>query len=80
MITLGSESVRISLMIQKRPNIAQLDTNEAATKAMRDSIDKDIERHRLLGHSIWVWRDGRVVEVPAEDIPPLESRRDERAK
>ena len=38
---------------------------------MRDSIDKDIERHRLLGHSIWVWRDGGVVEVPAEEITPL---------
>jgi hypothetical protein len=68
-------------MIQRtRPLKELLDDTEACRAAMQDSIDKDIERHRLLGHSIWVWRDGGVVEVPAEEIPPLESRRDERAK
>ncbi|MGE3073989.1 MAG: hypothetical protein AB7N24_12090 [Dehalococcoidia bacterium] len=46
---------------------------------MHDAIDRDIERHRLLGHSIWVWRDGKAVEIPAEEIEPLASVRARRA-
>jgi hypothetical protein len=30
-----------------------------------------IEEHRVAGRSIVVWRDGKVVLVPAEEIPPL---------
>lgn len=30
-----------------------------------------IEEHRLAGRSIVVWKDGKVVWVPAEEIPPL---------
>ena len=59
-------------MIQRTRPLDELIRDSAAqAEAMRDSIDKDIERHRLLGHSIWVWRDGRVVEVPAKEITPL---------
>jgi hypothetical protein len=66
-------------MIQKTKNVGALDSNDAATAAMQDSIDRDIERHRLLGHSIWEWRDGEVHEVPAEEIEPLAQVRARRA-
>jgi hypothetical protein len=46
---------------------------------MRESILLDIERHRLLGHSIWEWRDGEVHEVPADEIEPLAQVRARRA-
>ncbi len=40
-------------MIQrKRPLDELIRDSEAQAKAMQDSIDDDIERHRLLGHSI----------------------------
>lgn len=34
-----------------------------------------IDRHKRLGQSIVVWRDGKVVTIPAEDIvvPPYPS-------
>jgi hypothetical protein len=68
-------------MIQRtRPLKELLDDTEACRAAMQDSIDKDIERHRLLGHSIWVWRDGGVVEVPAEEITPLAELQKQRQK
>ncbi len=59
-------------MIQRtRPLDELIHDSTAQARAMQGSIDKDIERHRLLGHSIWIWRDGAVVEVPAEEITPL---------
>jgi hypothetical protein len=37
----------------------------ALTKAVREAI----LRHKRLGESIAVWQDGRVVEIPPEQIP-----------
>lgn len=37
-------------------------------RAHRASWWKMLERHKKLGNSIVVWRDGKVVEIPAEDI------------
>jgi hypothetical protein len=68
-------------MIQRtRPLDALIRDEDAQLSAMQESIDLDIERHRLLGHSIFVWRDGQVVEVPAEEITPLAEVRAARAK
>lgn len=40
----------------------------AAARAVREAI----RRHKLLGESICVWEDGRVIEIKAADIvvPP----------
>ncbi len=35
-----------------------------------EAIALAVEEHRRLGHSIAVWRDGRVVWIQAEEIPP----------
>jgi hypothetical protein len=32
-------------------------------------IQQALREHKLLGHSIIVWQDGRVVELPPEEIP-----------
>ncbi len=47
--------------------------------AMGKSVDEAIERHRLLGESIVGEVDGRVVEIPADQIEPLASKRARRA-
>lgn len=67
-------------MIQRTRPLDELIRDSAAQEAaIRESIDVDIERHRLLGHSIWEWHDGEVVEIPAEDIVPLAEIRARRA-
>ena len=68
------------MIARTRPLDELIRDSHAQEIAMRDAIDADIERHRLLGHSIWVWRDGAVVEVPAEEITPLAEVRAARAK
>jgi hypothetical protein len=38
---------------------------EMAQRAVREAL----REHRLLGHSIVVWQDGKVVHLPPEQIP-----------
>ena len=42
--------------------------NDAVTAAIAQAI----ERHRLLGESSAVWRDGKVVVLQSNQIPPLQ--------
>jgi hypothetical protein len=37
-------------------------------KAMGDAIYDALRRHKLLGQPIVVWRDGKVVWIPPEEI------------
>lgn len=44
-------------------------------RAIEKAVREAIRRHKRLGEPIAVWRDGRVVVVPAEEIPepPVDS-------
>ncbi|MGG6270757.1 hypothetical protein ACQ4M3_39610 [Leptolyngbya sp. AN03gr2] len=52
------------------------DESRAINQKIRDgvkvAIAQAIERHRRLGESIAVWRDGKVVILEADQIPPLQ--------
>jgi len=37
-------------------------------KALDEAVQEAVRRHKLLGESIVVWRDGKVVIVPPEEI------------
>lgn len=37
------------------------------------AVASAIERHRRLGQSISIWKDGQVVTLTADQIPPLYS-------
>ncbi len=39
--------------------------DEAGKKAVREAL----RRHKRLGNSIAVWRDGKVLWIPSEKIP-----------
>jgi len=41
----------------------------AVDRAMREAVRQALVRHKRLGESIIVWRDGKVVELPPEEIP-----------
>lgn len=42
--------------------------DKAVTAAIAKGIRAAIRRHKLLGESIVVWRDGKVVWIKPEDI------------
>lgn len=37
-------------------------------KALRGAVQDALRVHKLLGHPIVIWRDGKVVVVPPEEI------------
>lgn len=46
-----------------------------ADKALGIAVAKTIEEHRLSGDPIVVWKNGRVVNIPASRIPRMKSSR-----
>jgi len=45
-----------------------------AEKALKEAVAKTIEDHRLTGDPIVIWKDGKVVKVPAEQLGAREIR------
>ena len=45
--------------------------NRIIEAGVKEAIAQAIERHRRLGQSIAVWKDGQVAIVPPEEIPDL---------
>jgi hypothetical protein len=47
--------------------------SEKIDKGVKQAIAEAIEKHRKLGESIAVWREGKVVILPPEKIPKQEN-------
>jgi len=53
--------------------IRQTASYEKLTEIAKTAIAQAIERHRKLGESIAVWKDGKVVVLTADQIPLLQN-------
>ncbi len=42
--------------------------NERMSKAMGHAVQQALRVHKALGHPIVAWRDGKVVQIPPEEI------------
>jgi hypothetical protein len=56
----------------KRPSKKKNKTDEMsleimAEKALREAVAEAIAEHKLRGHPIVFWREGKVVTIPPED-------------
>jgi hypothetical protein len=40
------------------------------TNGAQQAVAEAIERHRCLGESIVIWRDGEIVTLTGDEIPP----------
>jgi hypothetical protein len=49
---------------------------EAVDKAMSEAVRHALLTHKRAGHAIASWKDGRVVIIPAEEIPVGETPAD----
>ncbi len=58
---------------RKRPRIPPI--ARKAEKALRIAVAKTLEDHRRTGDPIVVWKNGRVVTIPASRIPRLKPAR-----
>jgi len=59
-------------MKSKKPprSILKLPLHVRAEMARKAAVKKAIAEHARQGHPIYVWRDGKVVEVSAEELRP----------
>ncbi len=63
-------------------NIDELPLDVKAEMALREAVADALAEHKLRGHPIAVWRDGKVVMIPPEEIVvnrPLEIKRQTKA-
>jgi len=49
-------------------NILDLPLEERADMALKAAVQKVVEEHARLGLPLHLWRDGRLVEISAEDV------------
>ena len=57
-------------MIKPPLNVLELPLFERAALAMEAAMERVIEEHVREGLPLYVWRDGKVVSVPAEELRP----------
>jgi hypothetical protein len=55
-------------MITPAPNILDLPLEERALMGLKAAVEKVIEEHAREGLPLYIWRDGKVVAVPAEEL------------
>jgi hypothetical protein len=56
------------MMIKRPPDVFELPILERAALAMKAAIQEVIEEHAREGLPLYIWRDGKVVAVPAEEL------------
>lgn len=61
------KEINIPEILKDRPRVQ---------KALRDAVQKAIRFHKLMGQPIVVWQDGKVVEIPADEIQLEETNGD----
>ena len=55
-------------MIEPPKNVLELPFHQRAEMALKAAVEKLIIEHARLGLSIFIWRDGKVVEVPPKEL------------
>jgi hypothetical protein len=61
-------------MIKPPANVLELPLEERAEMALKAAVEKVIVEHARLGLPIYVWRDGKVVEVSLEELRERSAR------
>jgi hypothetical protein len=55
-------------MIKPPQNVLDLPLQERAAMALNAAVEEVIEEHAREGLPLYIWRDGKVVAVPAEEL------------
>jgi hypothetical protein len=55
-------------MIKEPPNVLELPMPKRGLIALKVAVKKAIEEHAREGLPIYVWRDGKVVEIPPDEL------------
>ncbi|HKW34606.1 MAG TPA: hypothetical protein VJN92_16470 [Candidatus Acidoferrum sp.] len=61
-------------MTEPPPNVLDLPLEVRAEMALKAAVDKVIVEHARQGLPIYIWSDGRVVEVPPDELRTQSAR------
>jgi hypothetical protein len=50
-------------------NILELPLAQRAEMALKAAVEKVVEEHMRDGRPLYIWRDGKVIEVSAQETP-----------
>ena len=57
------QEINVTELLKDRPRVQ---------KALRDAVQKALRFHKLMGRPVYTWKDGKVVEIPPEQIELLD--------
>ncbi len=57
------KEIDVAELLKDRPRVQ---------KALRDGVQKAMRFHKLMGRPVYTWQDGKVVEIPPEEIKLLD--------
>lgn len=49
-------------------NVLKLPLVERAEMALKAAVEKAMEEHAREGFPVYIWRDGKIVEISAEEL------------
>jgi hypothetical protein len=55
-------------MTKQAPNLLEVPLLERAAMALKEAIEEVVEEHGREGLPLYIWRDGKVVALPAEQL------------
>jgi hypothetical protein len=55
-------------MTKPPPNVLSLPLEQRAEMALKAAVEEVIVEHARRGLPIYIWRDGKVVEVPPDEL------------
>jgi uncharacterized protein YacL (UPF0231 family) len=60
--------------VKSKNKQAEIPLAKLAEEALKKAVAEAIAEHKRAGHPIAVWRDGKVVHIPADQIEIHETR------
>ena len=61
-------------MIKPPPNVLELPLHERACMAMQAAVEGVILEKAAKGGTLFIWRDGKVVEVASDEVREMAAR------
>jgi hypothetical protein len=62
--------------VRSKKDLERIPLSVRAEMALKEAVAEALAEHKLRGHPIAIWRDGKVVIVPPEEIVAPEAKED----
>ena len=60
--------------VENKMNILELPLGQRAEMALKAAVEKVVEEHVRDGRPLYIWRDGKVAEVSAQELREQSTR------